>query len=196
MKNIFLIALLPSVLFNIACNGNEKTHTRLSNAIERENQRLPIQDSSQTAQPDSSKQVLIDTENCQQIACALWAQVNLTEQQMYLYENGILIGTYKVSTGIKRRKTPTMERRFEGRMYRKYTSKKFPGGDFMGLGNMPYVVFIKGGYAIHGTTPGSFNMLGKVASHGCIRLHPDNAKIFFDLIHKVGAKNVWISVTY
>jgi lipoprotein-anchoring transpeptidase ErfK/SrfK len=79
-------------------------------------------------------------------------------------------------------------------MYKKYTSKKFPGGNYMGLGNMPYVIFIKGGYAIHGTTPGNFNKLGRVASHGCIRLHPNNAKVFYDLIKTVGAHNTWITV--
>lgn len=133
---------------------------------------------------------------CKQISCAVWAQVNLTQQRMYLYENGKLLDTFKVSTGDRRHKTPIMDRRFGGRLYRKYTSRKFPGGDYMGLGNMPYVVFIKGGYAIHGTTPGNFAKLGKVASHGCIRLHPDHAKIFYDLIKKAGAANTWISVTY
>jgi len=59
---------------------------------------------------------------------------------------------------------------------------------------MPYVVFVKGGYAIHGTTKGSIKLLGKKVSHGCIRLHPDNAKIFFDLVTARGINQTWISI--
>ncbi|QLH48282.1 MAG: L,D-transpeptidase [Bacteroidota bacterium] len=36
--------------------------------------------------------------------------------------------------------------------------------------------------------------MGKKASHGCIRLHPDQAKIFFELVRKVGIENTWITV--
>jgi hypothetical protein len=46
--------------------------------------------------------------------------------------------------------------RGSGPIFKKYTSKKFSGGNYEGLANMPYAVFIKGGYAIHGTTTGNF----------------------------------------
>lgn len=81
-----------------------------------------------------------------------------------------------------------------GPVFTHYTSKKFPGGDFQGLGNMPYAVFVKGGYAIHGTTPGNFARLGHPASHGCIRLHPENAKVFYELVVRVGLRNTWVTV--
>ena len=64
----------------------------------------------------------------------------------------------------------------------------------MGMGNMPYVVFIRGGYAIHGTTPGNFAKLGTPASHGCIRLHPVNARIFYELVKLTGLADTWITV--
>ena len=38
---------------------------------------------------------------------------------------------------------------------------------------MPNSVFFHGGYAIHGT--GYIKNLGRPASHGCVRLHPQNA---------------------
>jgi lipoprotein-anchoring transpeptidase ErfK/SrfK len=193
-KHLNTIYFIILILTQTSCNGN--TDARLQKAIETELQIAKVVDSTKELQNDSTLTTKPIVDNCKQIECALWAKVNLSEQQMYLYENGNLIGVYKVSTGDKRHKTPVMDRRFGGRMYLKYTSKKFPGGNYMGLGNMPYVVFIKGGYAIHGTTPGSFKRLGKVASHGCIRLHPDNAKIFYDLIKQYGAKNTWISVLY
>lgn len=69
-----------------------------------------------------------------------------------------------------------------------------PGGDYNGLGNMPYAVFVRGGYAIHGTTKGNWPKLGTPASKGCIRLHPDNGFIFNRLVRAVGVRAAWVSV--
>ena len=57
---------------------------------------------------------------------------------------------------------------------------------------MPWAVFFNGGYAIHGTT--EIRALGRPASHGCVRLHPDNAKAFFSLVKIVGMENTLIDV--
>jgi lipoprotein-anchoring transpeptidase ErfK/SrfK len=59
---------------------------------------------------------------------------------------------------------------------------------------MPYSIFFRGGYAIHGT--GDLKALGRPASHGCIRLHPENAKTLYNLVSSVGAKNARISITH
>ncbi len=45
---------------------------------------------------------------------------------------------------------------------------------------MPYSIFFDGGYAIHGSY--EISRLGRPASHGCIRLHPDNAATLFNLV--------------
>jgi lipoprotein-anchoring transpeptidase ErfK/SrfK len=45
---------------------------------------------------------------------------------------------------------------------------------------MPYSIFFDGGYAIHGSY--EIAHLGRPASHGCIRLHPQNAAILFALV--------------
>jgi len=45
---------------------------------------------------------------------------------------------------------------------------------------MPYSIFFNGGYAIHGSY--EISHLGRPASHGCIRLHPDNAAVLFGLV--------------
>jgi lipoprotein-anchoring transpeptidase ErfK/SrfK len=45
---------------------------------------------------------------------------------------------------------------------------------------MPYSIFFNGGYAIHGSY--EISHLGRPASHGCIRLHPDNAAVLFALV--------------
>lgn len=49
-------------------------------------------------------------------------------------------------------------------------SKKFPVPD--GGAPMPYCMFYSGGYALHG----SYNVPGYHASHGCVRLFPEDAK--------------------
>jgi len=45
---------------------------------------------------------------------------------------------------------------------------------------MPYSIFFDGGYAIHGSY--EIAHLGRPASHGCIRLRPQNAATLFALI--------------
>ncbi len=132
--------------------------------------------------------------SCKQIDCRIWARINKTKQLLYLHIDGKMVDSFKTSTGDKKHETPIIDRRPSGPSFQKYTSKKFPGGNYNGLGNMPYVVFIRGGYAIHGTTKGNIPKLGKKASHGCIRLHPDNAKIFFELVKQVGLENTWITI--
>lgn len=132
--------------------------------------------------------------SCYRISCTVYARVVKSEQRMYLYYNGQLIGNWLVSTGTKGHGTPNFDTHPNGRIYDRYTSTRYPGGDYDNLGNMPYAVFIRGGFAIHGTGRGNWSKLGRVASHGCIRLHPDNAKTFNRLVRKHGIRNTWITV--
>lgn len=131
---------------------------------------------------------------CYRNSCRVWADVDKSNQRLYLYLNGVLSHTWKVSTGKAGYTTPDFDRNPNGKIYDSYTSGRYPGGDYNGLGNMPYAVFIQGGYAIHGTTRGNWGRLGTRASHGCIRLHPDNGFIFNRLVRKHGIYNVWITV--
>ncbi len=131
---------------------------------------------------------------CRRESCAVWARVVKSEQRMYLYIGGSLYGTYDTSTGVSGRGTPNFDKHPDGRVYNRYTSTKFPGGDYNGLGNMPYAVFISGGFAIHGTGKGNWPKLGRVASHGCIRIHPDNAYVFNQFVRQYGIANTWITV--
>jgi len=56
---------------------------------------------------------------------------------------------------------------------------------------MPHAVFFtKDGHAIHGTN--EVRRLGKPASHGCVRLSPDNAATLFTLVEKTGLKNTQV----
>ena len=56
---------------------------------------------------------------------------------------------------------------------------------------MPHAVFFtKGGHAIHGTY--EVTRLGKPASHGCVRLSPQNAATLYALVAKTGLKNTQV----
>ncbi len=136
----------------------------------------------------------LESTGCVQLGCQIYAQVVKSEQKLYLYINGTLTATWAVSTGIPGRETPLLNSHPDGRIYQHYTSTKFPGGDYQNLGNMPYAVFIQGGFAIHGTGTANWPKLGHKASHGCIRIHPDNAKYFNGLVRTAGVENVWVSV--
>lgn len=134
------------------------------------------------------------SQGCYRMNCAVYANVVKSEQKMYLYVNGALQGVYATSTGVRGHNTPNFDTRPNGRIYDRYTSTRYPGGDFDGLGNMPYAVFIRGGFAIHGTGRGNWSKLGRQASHGCIRIHPDNARVFNRLVRSHGVQNSWITV--
>lgn len=141
-----------------------------------------------------TKKLAADSGTCREKSCLLYAEVIKQTQTLYLYLDGSLIDSFPVSTGINNTATPSMSVRPSGPLFTRYTSKKFPGGNYRGMGNMPYVVFILGGYAIHGTTPGNFDKLGTPASHGCIRLHPVNARIFYELVKITGLADTWVTV--
>jgi lipoprotein-anchoring transpeptidase ErfK/SrfK len=57
---------------------------------------------------------------------------------------------------------------------------------------MPFAIFYDGNYAIHGTD--QIKRLGKPASHGCVRLHPDNAKILFQMVKAEGMDNTRVVI--
>jgi lipoprotein-anchoring transpeptidase ErfK/SrfK len=137
----------------------------------------------------SSKEVKKGKENSR-----VWARISKTDQRLYLSIDGKIVDTFKVSTGSKNHETPLFDMQPRGPIFQKYSSRKYPGGNYNGLGNMPYVVFIQNGYGVHGTTLGNIPRLGTKASHGCIRVHPDNAKIFNELVRRAGLENTWITV--
>lgn len=132
--------------------------------------------------------------NCFRQTCPVWAFVDKSEQRLYLYMNGNPVHSWLVSTGMSGFDTPDFDRHPNGRIYDRYTSTKWPEGDYRGLGNMPYAVFITGGFALHGTPQGNWRRLGRRASHGCIRQHPDHALYFNRLVRSYGARNAWITV--
>ena len=109
--------------------------------------------------------------------------VDLTTQSMDVVANGRTIYTFDVSTGRKGYTTPTGSYK-PIRMHKMWYSSKYENSP------MPFSIFFHGGYAIHGT--GDLKNLGQIASHGCVRLHPDNAEKLFNLVKQVGMGNTKI----
>jgi hypothetical protein len=58
---------------------------------------------------------------------------------------------------------------------------------------MPHSIFFHGGFAIHGSY--EISQLGGPASHGCIRLHPDNAASLYALVKQQGMEATTIVVS-
>jgi lipoprotein-anchoring transpeptidase ErfK/SrfK len=109
--------------------------------------------------------------------------VDITTQTMQVRAGNRALYSFDVSTGRKGYATPTGSFR-PTRMHEMWHSSQYENAP------MPYSIFFHAGYAIHGTT--EIARLGHVASHGCVRLHPDNARLLFDLVQQVGMKNTRI----
>jgi lipoprotein-anchoring transpeptidase ErfK/SrfK len=120
------------------------------------------------------------------LAGSITATIDLSEQRMHVYVNGFPRYTWAVSTARRGYRTPVGTYRPQ-RLERMWYSRKYD------MSPMPHSIFFKGGYAIHGTE--YIKSLGKPASHGCVRLHPDNAARLFSLVREIGAGNTRIVVT-
>ena len=67
----------------------------------------------------------------------------------------------------------------ERRMERIHYSKKYRNSP------MPYSIFFRGGYAIHGTYATA--ALGTPALHGCVRLSAEHARKLYEMVQREGA---------
>jgi lipoprotein-anchoring transpeptidase ErfK/SrfK len=118
-------------------------------------------------------------------AAVVVAKIDLSSQTMTVSRNGSVKYRWKVSTARKGYITPTGSWSAKW-LSRHHRSKKYDNAP------MPFAVFFKGDYAVHGTY--ELKRLGRPASRGCIRLHPDNAARFFSLASKVGLGNTRIVI--
>jgi lipoprotein-anchoring transpeptidase ErfK/SrfK len=119
-------------------------------------------------------------------AATLIANISLSSQTMTVSQNGVVRHRWKVSTARKGYVTP------QGSWSAKWLSKNHRSRKYDDA-PMPFAVFFNGGYAVHATF--DLKRLGRPASHGCIRLHPENAAEFFSLASQNGLKNTKIVVT-
>lgn len=120
-------------------------------------------------------------------AAKLIAKVDISSQTMVVTHNGRVKYKWPVSTGRKGYSTPTGSYSAKW-LSRHHKSRKYNNAP------MPYAVFYHRGYAVHATY--DTKRLGRVASHGCVRLAPENAAKFFALVKKTGNSNTRIVVKH
>jgi lipoprotein-anchoring transpeptidase ErfK/SrfK len=112
--------------------------------------------------------------------------IDKSAQRMSVTVDGASQHSWPVSTGRPGYGTPNGVYRPQ-RLARKWFSRKYYNSP------MPYSVFFRDGFAIHGSY--EISRLGGPASHGCVRLHPDNAAALFALIQAHGMASTKIVVS-
>ena len=110
--------------------------------------------------------------------------IDKSTQEMKVFVDNVERYTWKVSTGLPGFETPSGTYRARS-LHRIWYSKQWDDAP------MPHAIFFtKKGHAIHGT--GETKKLGRLASHGCVRLAPENARTLFALIKEKGLKDTQI----
>ena len=99
--------------------------------------------------------------------------VSTENQRIYAYQDGQMVRTHLVSTGLP--DTPTV--RGDYAIYVKYTATDMSGPGYY-LPQVPYTMYFYQGYGIHGTY--WHNAFGRPMSHGCVNLPTDEALWFFN----------------
>ena len=120
-----------------------------------------------------------------QAVASVRASIDLSDQAMTVTVDGLHYATWRVSTARRGYRTPIGS-------FRPYLLKRMHYSSKYENSPMPYSVFFRGGYAIHGT--GYVKSLGRPVSHGCVRLHPRNAATLYRLVRSYGMGNTRIVI--
>jgi hypothetical protein len=115
----------------------------------------------------------------------LLVNISKSQQRLSVVIDGTEAYRWPVSTGRRGHDTPSGGFR-PFRTERHWYSRQYS------LTPMPWAVFFHRGYAVHGTME-AYN-LGHAASHGCVRLRPDNASTLFSLVRHQGMRNTKVVV--
>jgi lipoprotein-anchoring transpeptidase ErfK/SrfK len=105
--------------------------------------------------------------------------VNLSEQRTYLFENGQVVDSFLISSGIGQFSSHTGSFRITAKL----TSQNMGNRDLTKAPNyftenVPDVMYYNGDEALHGAY--WHNNFGTVMSHGCINMPLDKADMVFD----------------
>src|SRR3954447_26196729 len=117
-------------------------------------------------------------------SAAIVARIDNSSQRMRVYVDGGLAYVWPVSTARRGYRPPAGHYRVN-RMERMWYSRKYD------MSPMPYAMFFRGGYAIHGTY--SVRQLGRPASHGCVRLAARNARAVVEMVRARGGAHVVVT---
>ncbi|MDP3970279.1 MAG: L,D-transpeptidase family protein [bacterium] len=104
---------------------------------------------------------------------AKYVRVDLSEQRMYAYEQGYLVNSFLVSTGLSRTPTPPGEYHIQRKLY----SHLYSGPGYY-LPNTLYNLQFRSGYYLHGAY--WHNNFGHPMSHGCVNISYHDAAWLFD----------------
>jgi len=112
----------------------------------------------------------------------LLIEIDKSSQQMTISRDGREIYVWPVSSGVARYDTPSGAYT-PFRMEKDHFSREWDDAP------MPHSIFFTTrGHAIHGTE--HTRNIGRPASHGCVRLEPENARVLFGLVKQQGMANV------
>ena len=122
-----------------------------------------------------------------QALASVQVRISLSSQRMNVNVDGAHYATWAISTGRQGYGTP-------GGTYRPQSMHTMHYSRRYNMTPMPHSIFFYHGFAIHGTS--AVRNLGQPASHGCIRLSPQNARALFGLVGRHGMKNTSIVISY
>jgi len=115
-------------------------------------------------------------------SAAIVIDIDKSAQRMTVTQDGVQLYAWPVSTGQRGYDTPSGDYK-PFRMERTHFSREWDNAP------MPNSIFFTTrGHAIHGTE--HVRNIGRPASHGCVRLEPQNAAALFSLVKKEGMANV------
>jgi hypothetical protein len=115
----------------------------------------------------------------------LLVNISKSQQRLSVTIDGAEAYRWPISSGKRGHETPSGVFR-PTRLERHWYSRQYE------MTPMPWAVFFHRGYAVHATME-AYN-LGHAASHGCVRLRPDNAAILYSLVRKQGMGNTKLVV--
>src|SRR6185436_7169045 len=115
------------------------------------------------------------------VAATILINIDKTKQQMTVFLDGVESYNWPVSTGKAGYSTPSGTFTATS-MNEIWYSKEWDNAP------MPHAIFfMKDGHAIHGSY--EVKNLGKPASHGCVRIAPQNATLLYELVKANGLLN-------
>jgi lipoprotein-anchoring transpeptidase ErfK/SrfK len=132
------------------------------------------------AQPESNP-------GTKKIGSAVLININKTKQEMTVFLDGVEKYVWPVSTGRAGYSTPSGTYTATS-MNEIWYSKQWDNSP------MPHsIFFMKDGHAIHGSY--EVKNLGKPASHGCVRISPENAATLYALVEENGLEHTQVVLT-
>lgn len=105
--------------------------------------------------------------------------VDLSDQMLYAFQDGVLVRMVLVSTGLPG--SPTVLGDYT--VYAKYASQTMSGPGYY-LPGVPWIMYFYQGYALHGTY--WHNNFGNPMSHGCVNMPTPESEWFYNNFVDIG----------